>query len=68
LPVWFWPPFWRTNIAVQQGLAKLSFYSGQIDGQVDPKTQKAISWFQTVEKLPVTGRVDAPTLNALQIR
>jgi Putative peptidoglycan binding domain len=58
----------QTNIAVQQGLAKLSFYSGQVDGQIDLGTQKAISCFQTVEKLPVTGRVDAPTLNALQIR
>jgi hypothetical protein len=27
-----------------------------------------ISWFQSVENLTVTGRIDDPTLNALQIR
>jgi hypothetical protein len=58
----------QTNIAVQQELAKRGFYHGQIDGSVGPDTQKAISWFQTVEKLTVTGRVDGPTLDALQIR
>jgi peptidoglycan hydrolase-like protein with peptidoglycan-binding domain len=58
----------QTNIAVQQELAKLGFYHGQIDGLVDPGTRKAISWFQTVEKLPVTGQVDGPILDALQIR
>src|SRR3984957_134299 len=30
----------QTNIAVQQELAKLGFYPGQIDGLVDPGTRK----------------------------
>jgi Putative peptidoglycan binding domain len=58
----------QTNIAVQQELAKRGFYQGPIDGSVGPETRKAISWFQSVEKLTVTGRVDGPTLEALQIR
>lgn len=58
----------QTNIAVQQELAKRGFYHGPIDGLVGPETRKAISWFQSVEKLTATGRVDGPTLDALQIR
>ena len=58
----------QTNIAVQQELAKRGFYQGPIDGSVGPETRKAISRFQSVEKLTVTGRVDGPTLDALQIR
>ena len=58
----------QTNIAVQQELAKRGFYQGPIDGSVGPETRKAISWFQSVEKLTVNGQVDGPTLDALQIR
>jgi hypothetical protein len=58
----------QTNIAVQQELAKRGFYQGPIDGSVGPETRKAISWFQSVEKLSATGQVDGPTLEALQIR
>jgi hypothetical protein len=32
-----------------------------------PQTERAISWFQSVDKLSVTGRIDDPTLKALQI-
>jgi hypothetical protein len=53
--------------AVQEELAKLGYYHGQIDGIVGPETRKAISWFQSVDKLSVTGRIDDPTLKALQI-
>jgi hypothetical protein len=58
----------QTNLTVQQQLTKLGFYHGQIDGQVGPGMRTAISWFQAVEKLPVTGQVDVATLEALQIR
>jgi Putative peptidoglycan binding domain len=61
-------PAEQINIAVQQELAKRGFYQGPIDGSVGPETRKAISWFQSVEKLTVTGRIDGPTLEALQIR
>jgi hypothetical protein len=60
-------PAEQTIIAVQQELAKLGFYHGQIDGLVGPETRQAISWFQSVEKLTVTGRIDEATLNTLQI-
>ena len=48
----------QTNTAVQQELAKRGFYHGPIDGLIGPGTRKAISWFQSVEKLTVTGQVD----------
>jgi Putative peptidoglycan binding domain len=37
------------------------------DGIVGPETRKAISWFQSVDKLSVSGRIGDPTLKALQI-
>ncbi len=52
---------------VQEALAKLGYYHGEVDGLVGPGTQKAIGWFQSVEKLAVTGRIDDPTLQALKI-
>src|ERR1700687_5268496 len=60
-------PSEQTIVAVQKELAKLGYYHGQIDGIVDPETQKAIRWFQSVDKLSVSGRIDDPTLKALQI-
>jgi Putative peptidoglycan binding domain len=60
-------PSEQTIVAVQKELAKLGYYHGQIDGIVGPETQKAISWFQSVDKLSVSGRIDDPTLKALQI-
>ena len=60
-------PAEQTIVAVQQELAKLGFYHGQIDGLVGPETRQAISWFQSVEKLTVTGGIDEATLNTLQI-
>jgi hypothetical protein len=60
-------PSVQTIVAVQKELAKLGYYHGQIDGIVGPETRKAISWFQSVDKLSVSGRIDDPTLKALQI-
>jgi hypothetical protein len=60
-------PSEQTIVAVQKELAKLGYYHGQIDGIVGPETRKAISWFQSVDKLSVSGRIDDPTLKALQI-
>jgi Putative peptidoglycan binding domain len=58
-------PSGQTVVAVQKALAKLGYYHGQIDGIVGPETRKAISWFQSVDKLSVSGRIDNPTLKAL---
>jgi peptidoglycan hydrolase-like protein with peptidoglycan-binding domain len=52
---------------VQQELAKLGYYHGPIDGIVGPETEKAISWFQSVDKITVTGAINGQTLQALQI-
>ena len=56
-----------TIIAVQKELAQLGYYHSDVDGLIGPQTEKAIRWFQSVEKLPVTGQIDDPTLKALQI-
>jgi N-acetylmuramoyl-L-alanine amidase len=48
-------------------LAKLGYYHGTIDGLIGPETQKAIRWFQSVDKLPVTGVLNDQTMKALQI-
>jgi peptidoglycan hydrolase-like protein with peptidoglycan-binding domain len=60
-------PSEQITVAVQKELAKLGYYHGRIDGIVGPETRKAISWFQSVDKLSVSGRIDDPTLKALQI-
>jgi Putative peptidoglycan binding domain len=54
-------------VAVQRELTKLGYYHGQIDGLFGPQTERAISWFQSVDKLSVTGQIDDSTLKALQI-
>jgi hypothetical protein len=53
--------------AVQEELAKLGYYYGPVDGTIGPETLRAIRWFQSVDKIPVTGRIDNATLRALQI-
>jgi peptidoglycan hydrolase-like protein with peptidoglycan-binding domain len=53
--------------AVQEELAELGYYHGPADGAIGPETQRAIRWFQSVAKVPVTGRIDSALLKALQI-
>src|ERR1700745_1689784 len=53
--------------AVQEELAELGYYHGPVDGTIGLETQRAIRWFQSVDKIPVTGRIDSATLRALQI-
>jgi peptidoglycan hydrolase-like protein with peptidoglycan-binding domain len=60
-------PSQETIVAVQKELAQLGYYHGPIDGLIGPQTERAISWFQSVDKLPVTGQIDDPTLKALRI-
>jgi carboxyl-terminal processing protease len=54
-------------LAVQRTLAQLGYYDGPLDGVVDLETKKAIRWFQSVDRLPVTGEIDPATLRALRI-
>jgi peptidoglycan hydrolase-like protein with peptidoglycan-binding domain len=60
-------PAQDTIIAVQKELTQLGYFHGQVDGLMGPQTEKAIRWFQTVDKLPVTGQIDDPTLKALRV-
>jgi hypothetical protein len=60
-------PSQETIVAVQKELAKLGYYHGPIDGLIGPQTERAISWFQSIDQLSVTGQIDDPTLKALQI-
>jgi hypothetical protein len=57
----------ETTVAVQRELARLGYYRGPIDGVVGPETRQAISWFQSVDKLSVTGEIDSATLRALRM-
>ena len=50
----------------QKELAQLGYHS-QVDDLAGPQTEGAIRWFQSVDKLPVTGQIDEPTLRALRI-
>jgi peptidoglycan hydrolase-like protein with peptidoglycan-binding domain len=60
-------PSQETIIAVQKELAQPGYYHSDVDGLIGPQTERAIRWFQSVEKLPVTGQIDDPTLKALRI-
>ena len=54
-------------MSLQKELAQLRYYHGPIDGIAGPETERAVRWFQSVDKLPLTGRIDSATLKALQI-
>jgi Putative peptidoglycan binding domain len=54
-------------LAVQRALVQLGYYHGPVDGVIGPQTEKAIRWFQSVDRLPVTGEIDSATLRALRI-
>ena len=57
----------ESTMSVQRELTQLGYYRGPIDGIVGSKTEQAIRWFQSVDKLPVTGQIDSATLQALRI-
>jgi hypothetical protein len=52
----------------QQALSQRGFDPGPADGAMGPRTRDAISAFQRQNNLPVTGRVDARTAEALNIQ
>lgn len=51
---------------LQRGLNELGFAAGPVDGQFGPRTQNAVSQFQTANGLQATGVADAETLSALR--
>lgn len=63
------PPFVQSSIIgrVQIALAQQGFYRGETSGRVGPQTQQAVRDFQASTGLRMSGRLDAPTLQALGI-
>lgn len=55
------------NKAVQTALANLGYYKGEIDGQLGPKSRKAITEFQAKNGLTVDG-IAGPATKATLIR
>ena len=55
-------------MSVQEELAQLGYYHGPIDGIAGPQTARAVRWFQSVDKLPLSGQIDGATLKALPDR
>jgi N-acetylmuramoyl-L-alanine amidase len=51
---------------VQARLNNLGYDCGKVDGIIGPKTQEAISHFQSQNGLPETGHADAATKNKLK--
>lgn len=58
-------PYKPTNIAIQNALQKAGFYSGKIDGNIGPKSKRAIENFQSANGLKVDGKVGVKTWEAL---
>jgi hypothetical protein len=54
-------------MSAQKELTELGYYHGAIDGISGTETEHAVRWFQVVNHLPVTGRIDGATMQALRI-
>jgi peptidoglycan hydrolase-like protein with peptidoglycan-binding domain len=51
----------------QQALSQLGYDPGVADGVYGPRTRQALAAFQQAQQLPVTGVLDTPTLQALDL-
>jgi N-acetylmuramoyl-L-alanine amidase len=51
---------------VQERLAALGFWPGEVDGQMGPRTKSAIRDFQDQNRLPITGELDQRTREVLE--
>ena len=58
-------PFKPTAVEIQTALKNASFYTGEVDGKLGPKTKKAIAEFQKANGLTADGKVGPKTWNAL---
>jgi len=58
------PPFMRE---AQRALRDLGYHPGPIDGMFGPRTRSALEKYQLAEKLPVTGQLDAETMQRLDV-
>ena len=50
---------------IQQALKNAGFYNGKVDGDIGPRTKKAIQAFQSANGLKADGKVGAKTWKAL---
>lgn len=60
---------WSIDPVLQQAqerLSRLGYELGLPDGIYGPQTREALAAFQRAQKLPVTGNLDAATLQALE--
>jgi peptidoglycan hydrolase-like protein with peptidoglycan-binding domain len=53
--------------ALQRALAQRGYYKGRIDDKMGPETRRAIREFQRNQGLPMSGRVDNATIDALKL-
>jgi peptidoglycan hydrolase-like protein with peptidoglycan-binding domain len=51
----------------QEQLILLGYDPGTVDGVYGPRTRQALETFQRAQNLPVTGLLDEPTFQALQL-
>lgn len=58
---------WQVAVTWQAALDRTGFSPGIIDGIVGPKTRTGLRAFQAHAGLPVTGRMDRATFDALEI-
>lgn len=58
------PPFVRE---AQRALRDLGYDPGPIDGTLSSQTRAALEKYQIAERLPVTGELDAPTMERLDV-
>ncbi len=56
-----------TTKQIQQALKNAGFYSGKVDGDIGPRTKKAIEAFQSANGLKADGKVGAKTWRALSV-
>ena len=52
---------------IQQALKNASLYQGKIDGNIGPKTKRAIKEFQTRNNLNADGKVGSKTWDKLKV-
>ncbi|RYD78358.1 MAG: hypothetical protein EOP84_14370, partial [Verrucomicrobiaceae bacterium] len=57
----------QTVRRAQMALTNQGFYEAGIDGDPGPATEEALLAFQRRNRLPLTGRLDLPTLSQLRL-
>jgi peptidoglycan hydrolase-like protein with peptidoglycan-binding domain len=58
------PPF---VLEAQRALRDLGYDPGPLDGLISPQTRAALQKYQAAERLPVTGELDATTIERLDV-